>query len=226
MPQIALLMLADARFPAGGHAHSGGVEVAVADDAVTDPATLREFLAGRLRTQGLTQAALAAAACAAVHASAAPDALRDLDAHADARHPAEVQRRVSRAQGRAVLRAGRAVWPAPVLEALAAAIPGGAHQAVATGAVAASAGLDQLQVAAAVAYAAVAGPASAALRLLGLDPYAVAGVVSSLAGACEDVAALAAEVPGDWTELPAAGGPLLDAAAIRHELWEVRLFAS
>jgi urease accessory protein len=225
MPQIALLMLADARFPAGGHAHSGGVEVAVADDAVTDLATLREFLAGRLRTQGLTQAALAAAACAAAHAPAAPDALRDLDAHADARHPAEVQRRVSRAQGRAVLRAGRAVWPAPVLEALAA-IPGGAHQAVATGAVAAAAGLDQLQVAAAVAYAAVAGPASAALRLLGLDPYGVAGVVSSLARACEDVAALAADVPGDWTELPAAGGPLLDAAAIRHELWEVRLFAS
>lgn len=32
MSRTALLILADGRFPAGGHAHSGGMEAAVASD--------------------------------------------------------------------------------------------------------------------------------------------------------------------------------------------------
>jgi urease accessory protein len=220
MVPVALLALADGRFPAGGHAHSGGVEVAVADGAVRDLAGLRDFLHGRLHTAGLTQAALAAAAAAAVNAAA-------LDAHADARHPAAVLRRVSRAQGRAVLRAGRAAWPHPALDALVAGCPAGPHQAVALGAVARAAGLTPAHAALAVAYGTVTGPASAALRLLGLDPYGVHAVVAGLGSDCEAVAAsAAARADGPWSDLPAATGPLSDVAAIRHEHWEVRLFAS
>ncbi|RQX44658.1 urease accessory protein UreF, partial [Micromonospora chalcea] len=40
-------MLADGRFPAGAHAHSGGLEAAAAAGRVTDLATLEAFLAGR-----------------------------------------------------------------------------------------------------------------------------------------------------------------------------------
>lgn len=58
---LGTLLLADGRFPAGGHAHSAGVEAAVADGRVVDTGSLEEFVRGRLWTAGLTEAALAAA---------------------------------------------------------------------------------------------------------------------------------------------------------------------
>lgn len=214
----ALLLLADGRFPAGGHAHSGGLEVAVADGRVRDLATLAAFLRGRLHTTGLVQAALAAAACAARDAPA----LADLDAHADARHPAPVARRISRAQGRAVLRAGRAIWPHPLLDALT-----NPHHPVAYGAVAAAAGIEPAGAATATALAAVSGPATAAVRLLGLDPYGVHAALAALAGEVDAVAAAAtAAAGGPYDDLPACTAPRLDIDAVRHVRWEVRLFAS
>src|SRR5450756_2319955 len=60
------LLLSDSRFPAGGHAHSGGVEPAVTAGTVTDVASLEVFLRGRHATAGLVAAGLAAAACARV----------------------------------------------------------------------------------------------------------------------------------------------------------------
>ncbi|MDG4864365.1 urease accessory protein UreF, partial [Streptomyces sp. T-3] len=53
MSRAALLVLADGRFPAGGHAHSGGAEAAVAAGRITDAASLEEFCRGRLHTAGL-----------------------------------------------------------------------------------------------------------------------------------------------------------------------------
>ena len=47
----ALLTLADSRLPAGGHAHSGGVEQAIAAGVVTGPSSLSDFLRRRLATQ-------------------------------------------------------------------------------------------------------------------------------------------------------------------------------
>lgn len=223
--RAALLLLADGRFPAGGHAHSGGVEIAVADAAVHDAASLGAFLLGRLHTQGLTQAALAAASTGTDRAGRG-----GLDAHADARHPSAVSRKISRAQGRALLRAGRAAWPHPDLDALASAV-GGPHHALALGAVAAAAGLDPRDAALAATLGAVQGPATAAVRLLGLDPYAVHRVLADLGPECEAVAEHAvararAAARADWDDLPAETGPRLDIDAVRHEQWEVRLFAS
>lgn len=229
MTSAALLLLADGRFPAGGHAHSGGLEIAAADGAVHDLATLAAFLRGRLHTTGLVQAALAAAACGVCRAGGGVDhaaALRELDAEADARHPAPVSRRISRAQGRAVLRAGRAVWPHALLDGLAT-HAGGPHHAVAFGAVAAAAGVDPASTATATALASVTGPATAAVRLLGLDPYGVHATLAGMAGEVESVAgAAAAAAAGSPERLPAATAPRLDIDAVRHEQWEVRLFAS
>ncbi|SCD54738.1 urease accessory protein, partial [Streptomyces sp. TverLS-915] len=42
----ALLVLADGRLPAGGHAHSGGAEEAVADGRVSGPADLYAYCLG------------------------------------------------------------------------------------------------------------------------------------------------------------------------------------
>jgi urease accessory protein len=208
------LLLADGRFPSGGHAHSGTLEAAVAVGSVIDVETLGAFLEGRLWTSGLTAAGLAAAACAGRHP------WRDLDGEANARISSPALRASSRQQGRQLLRAGRATWGGPRLDRLAAEVPRGAHHPVALGAVAAAAGLIPVDAARNAAYAAVAGPAGAAVRLLGLDPFAVQALLARLAPEVEGVVAESAGAARG----PAA--PLLDVLAEEHDTWEVRLFAS
>jgi urease accessory protein len=217
----ALLVLADGRFPAGGHAHSGGVEAAVRAGRVGDAASLMEFCAGRLHTVGLTSAALAAATAAGTNLSA-------LDEAAEARTPSPALRAASRRLGRQLLRAARAAWPDPALERLARALPGGAHQPVAFGVVAAAAGLGPAETATAVAYETVSGPVTACVRLLGLDPFQATAVLARLAdavGAVAREAAATAEL-GDVDLLPTLGAPLLEVSAEQHASWPVRLFAS
>ncbi|MEU6854849.1 urease accessory UreF family protein [Actinacidiphila alni] len=222
--RTALLLLADGRFPAGGHAHSGGAEAAVADGRVRDAATLADFCRGRLHTTGLVAAALAAAATFGIDPLALDDA-------ADARTPSPALRATSRKLGRQLLRAARAVWPDPVLDRLAAARPRGAHQPVVLGLTARAAGLSPAGAAQLAAYESVSGPATAAVRLLSLDPFHAAAVLARMAPDVDAVAAAAArtaslavaEGPG---ALPAGSAPLLDLGAEEHAGWPVRLFAS
>jgi urease accessory protein len=203
-----LLLLADGRFPAGGHAHSGGLEAAVTAGRVRDLETLDGFLRGRLATVGVVSAAFAAAACAGGDIQA-------LEGELDARTPSPALRKASRAQGRALLRAGRTLWTLSTVERE-------LHHPVALGVVAAAAGLTPAEAALTAAYGAVTGPAGAAVRLLGLDPYATHALVARLAGDCDAVAARATTVD----DLPACSAPLLDIGAEAHATWEVRLFAS
>jgi urease accessory protein len=254
MPLTApLLLLADSRLPAGGHAHSGGLEAAATAGRVDGMSGLEGFLRGRLATAGLASAGLAAAACqhAAAVAGGAVPRWAELDAEAAARTPSPAQRRAARAQGRALLRAARAAWPHPVLDALAAdrshdpagpltADPGAASPGAASrradgpfhpiilGACVWVAGGTPADAAVIAATAAISGPAAAAIRLLGLDPLAVTGLLARLAG---DVAGLAevacrAARAGDWAGLPAPASPGLDLLAQRHASQEVALFES
>jgi urease accessory protein len=219
----ASLLLADARFPAGGHAHSGGVEPAASCGAVTGLASLELFLRGRLRTAGLAAAGLAAAsnALAAGIIAATWD---ELDAEADARTPSPAQREASRRQGRALTRAARAAWPSAPWLARLGRRP---HHAVALGAAAAAAGCCALEAARIAAYQAVTGPSSAAVRLLALDPMAVAAIVARLAGETDEVAAAAAlAAGGPLADLPFPSAPALDLLAEAHARAEVRLFES
>lgn len=208
MPTASVLLLADARFPAGGHAHSGGVEPAYTAGAVADLPSLELFLRGRLRTSGVTAAGLAAAACDPGANWAA------LDAEADARMPSAAQRDASRRQGRALLRAVRAAWPqARYLEHLGHA----PHHPVVLGAAAATAGCAPAQAAHTAAYQSVAGPASAAVRLFGLDPIAVSAIVARIAPEIDRMR---------WEDLPFPSAPNLDLLAELHTTAEVRLFES
>ncbi|MEU5992073.1 urease accessory UreF family protein [Spirillospora sp. NPDC047418] len=221
---VALLLLSDGRFPSGGHAHSGGAEAAIAAGRVHDPATLEQFCRGRLHTTGLVAAGLAAAAAGGC------DPL-PLDAAADARTPSPALRRVARRLGRQLMRAARVAWPDPRLHALAAARPEGVHQPIVLGLVARAAGLAPPEAAQAAAYDTVCGPVTAAIRLIGLDPFQATGVLARLTGAIEDVAdqaaGHAARVPAEGTDaIPAASAPLLDITAEQHAAWPVRLFAS
>ncbi|MGD0698839.1 MAG: urease accessory UreF family protein [Trebonia sp.] len=313
---IAALLLGDSRFPAGGHAHSGGVEPAVTAGTVTDLVSLEAFLRGRLRTAGLVAAGLSAAACARsagerragepnaalaadsvglaaeepvrkrATAGERGDGVRDpgrgnwnqplvhtdgfdfwgaIDAEADARTPSPAQRAASRRQGRALLRSARIAWPedrglaglaaagaAVVAEAgqgsaggphrgvvgdaaaaratgsgASAEYRGGPHQAVVLGAAAAAAGCDTADAARIAAYQSVAGPASAAVRLLALDPMRATAVLARLSGDIDLIAErAAAAADGPLAELPCPSAPALDLLAEAHVRAEVRLFES
>jgi urease accessory protein len=224
----ALLHLADGRFPAGGHAHSGGMEEAVADGRVLGLGSLESFLRGRLWTAGRADAAVGAAACVEA-VRPAPD-WAGLDAEAAARCPSVALRRSSRALGRGVLRAAAAAWPGEWAHTLRDAVPDGPLAPVVLGAAGAAAGVAPAGVALAAAHGAVTAPAGAAVRLLGLDPFEVAAVVARLGAEVDQIAAdssdLVAGVGRDWATLPAGTAPLIEIGAELHAAWEVRLFAS
>lgn len=289
MVGLAAMVLADSRFPGGGHAHSGGLEEAVARGLVTGVDDLGSFLHGRLRTAGLVAAAFAAAAArmaagtaevastahpptsttatpdtailgtailgTAMPAARTPTSLitgegsfaeinaqsfaldhraggvaagwPELDAELDARTPSPAQRAASRAQGRATLRAARLAWPSTVLDALCAVHPR-PHHPLLIGAVVGIDGGSPADAARCVGYLAVTGPATAAVRLLGLDPLAVNALIVGLGQTLEQVIA-GATANGSAARLPAAGAPVLDLMAqshIRHHREQVRLFAS
>jgi len=224
----ALLQLADGRFPTGAHAHSAGMEEAVADGRVADLDDLDRFLVGRLWTVGLVEAAVAAAAC--LEARRPSPGWAGLDAEAAARCPSEVLRRVGRTLGRGLLRTAALAWPGPWVDHLRHAVPTGALAPVVLGAAARAAGLDPPAAALLGAHGSVGAPAGAAVRLLGLDPFAVAALLAGLAPPIDDVAARAAarasDLDPDWSGLPAPSALLCDVGAQRHAAWEVRLFAS
>ncbi|KZB87306.1 urease accessory protein UreF [Amycolatopsis regifaucium] len=218
---LSAIILADSRFPGGGHVHSGGLEEAVARKLIEQERDLPGFLSGRLRTAGSLAAVFAAASAHAAARGVRNGHWRRLDLELDARTPSLAQREASRAQGRGTARAGKAAWPSPVLSQLLKETPRPHHPVIV--------GVP-FDAAMAVAYLAISGPASAAVRLLGLDPFAVNAVVARLSAEVREVSLRAAEVAGnDPADLPAPGSPALDLFAeahARHHQEEVRLFAS
>ncbi|GGX68340.1 urease accessory protein UreF [Streptomyces fructofermentans] len=224
MSRTALLVLADGRFPAGGHAHSGGAEAAVKAGRITGAGSLEEFCRGRLHTAGLVAASLAAAAALGLDPV-------ELDRAADARTPSPALRNASRRLGRQLMRAARAAWPSGELDALAGEFPKGAHQPVVLGLTARAAGLGPEDAAHCCAYESVSGPAGATVRLLSLDPFDATRVLARLAPEADLVVRQAVDAAHRAAEegidaLPAASAPLLEIDAQAHAAWAVRLFAS
>lgn len=205
-----MLTLADSRLPTGGHVHSGGIEEAVTSGMVVDLATLRAYLRRRIRTHGLVTASLAAA----VHSSALT--IGEADRETDARTPAPAARQASRAQGRGLTRLARRVWPDHDWHPLGTT----PHLAVAAGAVGKASGLNPDQTALSIVYTTMTGSATAAQRLLALDPGDVAALTFELAPLCDQTAAEAGK------ELVDLSDPLLDVLAQRHSERERPLFVS
>lgn len=205
-----LLALADSRLPTGGHVHSGGVEEAVTSGLVAGVPTLRAYLRRRIRTQGLVTASLAAA----VHTGTLAPARADLET--DARTPAPAARQASRAQGRGLVRLARRVWPDEDWDPLGAT----PHLAVAAGWAGRAAGLTAEQTALSVVYTTMTNSATAAQRLLALDPSDVAALTFELSALCDQTAASAAKELADLSD------PLLDVLAERHNRRERPLFVS
>lgn len=216
-----LLLLADGRLPAGAHAHSGGLEAAVEAGDVRDELTLAAFLDGLLRAGAAISIAVAAAACRA-WTDGDDAALLMLDAEESARTPSAALREASRAQGRQLLRAAEAIWPEPG-RAVLPPLPNGPHLALAQGIAAARLQLTPADAGRLAAYHAVSGPATAAVRLLGLDPFAVHRVVARAAGAAEPLVEAAADPA---SPLPVGTAPLMEIGAEVHRTREIRMFAS
>jgi urease accessory protein len=228
-----LLLLLDTRAPAGAHHHSGGMEAAVGTGLVAGLSDLEDFCQTRLRTSARVTAAFAASACrlqadfperAPLPAPGSPDAPRadpwaELDAEFDARTPSEAMRAASRQLGGGLVRLLRSLhlpWA-----------HGGTtpHHPIVLGAGIHLAGGSPELAARAAALSACAGPASAAVRLLGLDPFAVQGMLARLAPGIDECARRA-DLAGPPSSLPADGAPALDLLADFHLTSEVRLFAS
>jgi urease accessory protein len=247
---LPLFLLADSRLPSGSHGHSGGVEALVDRGLVRSADDLALFLDGRVRTGGRVVAAAAAAACALAggppplqeshfHAtwlqeSGFPDGMSTdwerWDAAVSARISSAALRAASRAQGAALLRTVSLAFPTPAVAALRA-LPR-VHHPLVLGGAAAAAGADPANAAALALHHLVGGAATAAVRLLGLDPLQVAAVTARVARAAEPVAAEAAVLAtaavsaADPGLLPAEGSPLIDVLAELHRASEATLFAS
>jgi urease accessory protein len=205
-----LLLLLDSRSPAGAHAHSSGMEPAVMHGLVHDLADVEQFCRTRLCTAGLVAADFAAAACT-LGIGATPAEWAAHEAEYEARLPSEALRRASRQLGNGLRRLIRAMLPG-------ADVPATHHPLVLGAAVAAAGGTPELA-ARAAALGTITVPASAAVRLLGLDPFAVQAMLARLAAEI-DAMDLACG------ELRSASAPGLDLLADVHHTAEVRLFAS
>jgi len=230
---LALLQLGDGRFPAGGHVHSAGIESAVADGRVTGQRSLEDYLRGRLTTVGLTDAALVAASVIRLDAEQSDGSdllgsvIAELDAEVEARIAPPPLRSASRKLGRQLTRVAARCWPDPLFASLSAAHLEGVHQPVALGAAAVVSGASPVGAATVSVHHALNTPAQAAVRLLGLDPFAAVAIAVSLAPEADAiVAAAVAAAHGPLADLPARTGPRCEIAAVDHETWDLRLFAT
>jgi urease accessory protein len=214
MTRLAQLLLADGRFPAGGYAHSGGLEA-----AGIGPGELQAFLAARLEAVAGPEAALAVAAARADGLGG----LLALDAEADARTPSPPLRAASRRLGSQLLRTAATVWPGEPLVAAYREQSLSTPRVVAFGLVASLAGLDDAAVAQTFLYDDAAMVAAAAVKLLPVDAATTARWLVELEPLIERLAAaaVAAEQP-----LPAPFAPRLDLLSLAHAAREGKLFAS
>ncbi|MFC9437452.1 urease accessory protein UreF [Nocardia sp. NPDC057030] len=210
MSLATLLALADSRLPIGGHVHSGGVEEAIASGVVRDVATVELYLRRRISTSGLVAASLAAAVCAGALEPARAEA------EADARTPSPAARTASRAQGRGLLRLAKQLWPQEEWSALGPR----PHLSTVFGMVGAACAVTPKEIAGVVVYTTLTGAATAAQRLLALDPAAIAGCTVRLAALCDRTAATAVD------GLACLSDPLQDVLAERHLHRDMPLFAS
>ena len=215
MSSATLLFLADGRFPDGTHAHSYGLEAAVAAGRVGDTSSLAAYVACRLWTIGRTDAAAARMAASGVDPTA-------LDAAWCARTPSAVARATARALGRSLARTAKRLVPDhPIVLA-----DGSfAVQPVAFGMVAAAIGCDPDEAALASVHGAAQTLSAAGLRLLSLDPFDVATVLHELRAEIEGVATSTIGL-GTPDDLPHASTPFAEIDVEHQSALSARLFRS
>jgi len=219
---VVSMLLADSRFPAGGYAHSLGLEQAVSEGLGADG--VAPFIAARLQLVAAPEAALSVAARRAAGGGAG-SALAALDEEHAARCPSPVLRDVARRLGSQLLRSAAIAWPGEAIDSYRATSKS-TPRPVALGVVGAAAGLDDVEVATVALYDDAATVAGAALKLLGLDPAQTARWLAQLA---PQIAGVARELAADERAVGRHDPPAaiaLELAAGRHARRRERLFVS
>ena len=223
---LAVLHLADGLFPAGGFAHSFGLETYAQDGRVHDRATLQAFVAAQL--EGAAGPSDAVAVAAAVRAATAGDHATwlEIDGRLEAMKAVPEFRAASRQMGRQTARVATAVtqdaFMATVASAIDDALTAGHHAAV-FGAAVGRRGVEPEAAAAAFLYSTAALLIGAGLRLIALGQIEGQRVLTAVLPRIGRLAAEAAATPlGEmWSFTPA-----LELAGLRHAGLEMRLFRS
>lgn len=165
---LGLLQLADSALPIGGYTHSWGLEAAIAQGLVHDPATLEQWTLRWLQASlGPLEGVLVASACRAAR-SGEPGELAELNRVAEVSIVPTSTRRASREMGDQLMALGATwAWSASRLEAW----PwppglGGWHHPVAFGLLGALAGGEPGEVLAAFLHQAALGMIGAGVRAI------------------------------------------------------------
>ena len=223
---LATLQFADGLFPAGGFAHSLGLETYAQDGVVRDWAGVEAFVAAHL--EGSAGPADAVAVTAAVRLASAADVTGwiALDERLEAMKPVPETREASRQMGRQTLRVAAALGADEVLDALARAVGDGlapGHPASVFGAALGRAGVEPEVAATAYLHSTAALLVGAALRLIALGQLDGQRVLAAMRPRIARLAAAAATArPADmWSFTPG-----LELAGLRHAALGARLFRS
>jgi len=213
------MLLADARLPVAGHTQSATLEAALRGGLRPDQ--VEGYIATRLATVVRVEAATAVVA---LHHLQSRLPLTDLETAWAARTPSPAMRRTSRVQGRAFLRLARRLWP----DAPGVAVVADLHQvsrAVAVAAAASASDLSPRALARLIGYDDVQTVASAALKLLPLDPADVTAWVLRALPAVDLLAAEVAPLTRSG-QIPACGSPQIEEWAQAHSRTTRRLFSA
>jgi urease accessory protein len=223
---LALLQLADGLFPAGGFAHSLGLETYVQAGIVRDAAGLSAFLEAQLEGSAGPTDSVAVAWAARFASAGDVEACLDLDARLDAMRWVPEFRTASLQMGRQTLRTVASADAAPVVTAFAGAVSEGrsaGHHAVVFGVVLGGHHMDPEAAAAAYLHTTAVLIVNAALRLLPLGQVEGQRILAAARPCLARLAACAGAAGIDdlWSFTPG-----LEIAGLRHAGLEARLFRS
>jgi urease accessory protein len=224
---LAILQFADGLFPAGGFAHSFGLETYTQEGVVRDRAGLEAFVAAHL--EGSAGPCDAVAVATAVRLATAGDvaAWEALDARLEAMKAVPETRAASRQMGRQTLRvaaalAGDDAFVAELARAVEDGLTPGHHAAV-FGSVLGRAGAEPEAVAGAYLHSTAALLVGAGLRLIALGQLDGQRVLATMRPRIARLAtAAAAATPDDMWSF----NPGLELAGLRHAALDARLFRS
>jgi urease accessory protein len=223
---LRLLQFSDGLFPAGGYAHSFGLETCVQSGQIKSVEDVASFLRAYLEASAApTDAVAALRARKAARANDLPFCLR-LDEMLDALKPAAELREASRQMGRQTLRVLKELSADAFVASFAAKVESEAtpcHHPVVFGIVAAVSGWPPHETASAFLYSTSAMIVGASLRLLPLGQLAGQRI---LWGAGALTASLSESVQSKTEEDVWSFTPELEIAAMRHESLDARLFRS
>ncbi|WES63995.1 urease accessory UreF family protein [Microbacter sp. GSS18] len=217
-PSTAALLLADARLPSGGHAHSAGVEPALMAGVAAHE--LPAFLRGRASTTTLVEAGTAVAAR---HAHTVGGDLDAVEAAWAARTPSRAQRDAARLLARGYLRVGTELLPGDAVIAQWRERPTPPPRPCVLGVLAAGLAMPPLELARLVVYEDMQAAAAAVLKLEPRDPLDLVGLVVTLCAEVEDDL-IAISAITDPADIPSFTAPQSEMWAEAHARSSRRLF--